>query len=84
MVQHAPASLTAANLTLQQFGWIRAGMVTECIHLAPPGRQQLYQLEADKLAESHAPWLARYERDWSNALKRLRGLAEDPRPPSPK
>jgi DNA-binding transcriptional ArsR family regulator len=40
------------------------------------GRQQLYRINADALADTLAPWLAKYERYWSDALDRLRRLAE--------
>lgn len=40
------------------------------------GRQQLYRIDADALAEALAPWLAKYEAYWSDALERLRVLAE--------
>ena len=45
------------------------------------GRQQLYRIDADGLAEALAPWLAKYEPYWSTALERLRDLAEGPEPP---
>jgi DNA-binding transcriptional ArsR family regulator len=41
------------------------------------GRQQVYRLKAQALADALAPWLARYEPHWSEALERLRKLAED-------
>ena len=40
------------------------------------GRQQLYRLDADTLAALMTPWIAKYEKYWSAALERLRGLAE--------
>jgi DNA-binding transcriptional ArsR family regulator/catechol 2,3-dioxygenase-like lactoylglutathione lyase family enzyme len=40
------------------------------------GRQQLYSLQGDAFAEALAPWLARYDRHWTDALERLRRLAE--------
>lgn len=45
------------------------------------GRQRLYQIDADRLAEALAPWLAKYEPYWSAALERLRDLAEGQEPP---
>jgi DNA-binding transcriptional ArsR family regulator len=45
------------------------------------GRQQHYRLNADTLAEALAPWLAKYEPYWSDALVRLRDLAEGLEPP---
>ncbi len=41
------------------------------------GRQQVYRIRADAMAEALAPWLARYEAHWVPALERLRRLAED-------
>ena len=43
------------------------------------GRQQLYRIDGDALAEALAPWIAKYEAYWSTALERLRVLAEPPR-----
>jgi DNA-binding transcriptional ArsR family regulator/catechol 2,3-dioxygenase-like lactoylglutathione lyase family enzyme len=40
------------------------------------GREQLYSLQGDAFAEALAPWLARYERHWTDALEQLRRLAE--------
>jgi hypothetical protein len=42
------------------------------------GRHQLYTIDADAMSEALTPWLARYEAYWSNALTRLRELAESP------
>ena len=53
------------------------------------GRHQLYRLEADAVTTVLAPWLEKYERYWTDALKRLRDLAEgaaqdtSPSPPTP-
>jgi DNA-binding transcriptional ArsR family regulator len=41
------------------------------------GRQQIYQLEPGALADGLTPWIAKYERYWSDALERLRNLAEE-------
>jgi DNA-binding transcriptional ArsR family regulator len=49
-----------------------AGLVTA----TRQGRQQFYRLNAGVLAELLAPWLAKYEPYWSDALERLRDLAE--------
>jgi DNA-binding transcriptional ArsR family regulator len=40
------------------------------------GREQVYRLEADTLGAVLRPWMAKYERYWSQALLRLRDLAE--------
>lgn len=45
------------------------------------GRQRLYRVNAEALAEALAPWLAKYEPYWANALERLRDLAERQEPP---
>jgi hypothetical protein len=40
------------------------------------GREQIYRLEPAALGAVLAPWIARYERYWSDALARLRDAAE--------
>jgi len=40
------------------------------------GRQQFYRLDARAMGDALAPWLARYEPYWAEALERLRSLAE--------
>jgi DNA-binding transcriptional ArsR family regulator len=54
-----------------------AGLVTA----TRQGRQQLYRINAPVLADALAPWLAKYEPYWSDALERLRDLAESHEPP---
>jgi len=54
-----------------------AGLVTA----TRQGRQQIYQINANALAEALAPWLAKYEPYWADALERLRDLAEGEEPP---
>jgi len=54
-----------------------AGLVTA----TQQGRQRFYQIDAKALAEALAPWLAKYEPYWSDALERLRDLAENEEPP---
>jgi DNA-binding transcriptional ArsR family regulator len=54
-----------------------AGLVTA----TRQGRQQIYRIDADVLAAALAPWLAKYEPYWSDALERLRDLAEKSEPP---
>jgi DNA-binding transcriptional ArsR family regulator len=54
-----------------------AGLVTA----TQQGRQRLYRIDAHALAEALAPWLAKYEPYWSDALERLRNLAEGQDPP---
>ena len=46
------------------------------------GRQQRYRLNGAALAGALAPWLAKYQPYWSDALERLRELAEGDAPPS--
>ena len=41
------------------------------------GRQQVYRLEPDAVAAELRPWIAKYEKYWTPALKRLRRLAEE-------
>lgn len=55
-----------------------AGFVTA----TQQGRQRLYRIDAQALAEALAPWLAKYEPYWSDALERLRNLAENAEPPA--
>ena len=45
------------------------------------GRQQIYRIERRAFAEALAPWLALYEPYWTDALERLRELAEGGHPP---
>ncbi|HVX30374.1 MAG TPA: metalloregulator ArsR/SmtB family transcription factor [Nitrolancea sp.] len=54
-----------------------AGLVTA----TQQGRQRLYRINADTLARALVPWLAKYEPYWSDALERLRDLAENEEPP---
>jgi DNA-binding transcriptional ArsR family regulator len=54
-----------------------AGLVTA----TQQGRERLYRIDADGLAHALAPWLAKYEPYWSDALERLRDLAEGEEPP---
>jgi DNA-binding transcriptional ArsR family regulator len=42
------------------------------------GREQLYRIDEETFAAAFAPWLATYEKYWSTALERLRGLAQAP------
>jgi DNA-binding transcriptional ArsR family regulator len=44
------------------------------------GRLQIYRIEARAFAEALAPWLALYEPYWTDALERLRDLAEGGHP----
>lgn len=45
------------------------------------GRHRIYRIEGRAFAEALAPWLALYEPYWTDALERLRDLAEGGDPP---
>ena len=68
--------LVASGISKHLMGLRAAALVTS----TRQGRQQLYHLEADTLADTLAPWLAKYEPYWSGALERLRHLAEGHEP----
>jgi DNA-binding transcriptional ArsR family regulator len=65
--------LVASGISKHLMGLRAAGVVSATRR----GRQQIYQLQPDVLAAALTPWIAKYERYWSDALKRLRNLAED-------
>ena len=50
------------------------------VHATRHGRQQIYRIEGRAFAEALAPWLALYEPYWTDALGRLRDLAEGGHP----
>jgi DNA-binding transcriptional ArsR family regulator len=54
-----------------------AGLVTA----KRDGRQQIYSINADALADALAPWLAKYERYLTDSLERLRAAVEGDEPP---
>jgi DNA-binding transcriptional ArsR family regulator len=64
--------LVASGISKHLMGLRAAGLVTATRR----GREQVYRLEGDVLAQALAPWLARYEQYWDAALERLRELAE--------
>lgn len=64
--------LVASGISKHLMALRAAGLVTA----TRQGRQQVYRVEADALADLLAPWLAKYEPYWSAALSRLRDLAE--------
>jgi len=66
-------TLVASGISKHLMGLRAASLVTA----TRQGRQQIYRLNADVMAEALAPWLAKYEPYWSDALERLRRLAED-------
>jgi DNA-binding transcriptional ArsR family regulator len=65
--------LVASGISKHLMGLRAAGLVSAIRR----GRQQIYQLEPDALAAALTPWIAKYEQYWSDALERLRGLAEE-------
>lgn len=64
--------LVASGVSKHLMGLRASGLVSA----TRQGRQQLYRLNADAMADALAPWLAKYEPYWSDALERLRRLAE--------
>ena len=64
--------LVTSGISKHLMGLRAAGLV----NATRQGRQQLYRLDAEAMAEALAPWLAKYEPWWSAALERLRDLAE--------
>ena len=64
--------LVASGISKHLMGLRAAALVSA----TRQGRQQLYRLNGEVMAQALAPWLARYEPYWSDALERLRGLAE--------
>ena len=61
-----------SGISKQLMGLRASGLVTA----RKRGRQRFYRLNAQALADAMAPWLAKYEPYWSQALERLRTLAE--------
>ncbi|HVB10424.1 MAG TPA: metalloregulator ArsR/SmtB family transcription factor [Bacillota bacterium] len=68
--------LVASGISKHLMGLRAAGLVIA----TRQGRQRLYRIDADALAEALAPWLAKYEPYWAAALERLRDLAEGREP----
>jgi DNA-binding transcriptional ArsR family regulator len=64
--------LVPSGISKHLMGLRAAGLVSATRR----GRQQFYRLEPDVLIAELAPWIAKYERYWSDALERLRALAE--------
>jgi DNA-binding transcriptional ArsR family regulator len=69
--------LAASGISKHLMGLRASGLV----HATRRGRQQLYRIDAQAFAEALAPWLALYEPYWTEALERLRDLAEGDGPP---
>ena len=64
--------LVASGISKHLMGLRAAGLVSA----TRQGRKQLYRLNGEVMAGALAPWLAKYEPYWSDALERLRRLAE--------
>jgi DNA-binding transcriptional ArsR family regulator len=64
--------LVASGISKHLMGLRAAGLV----QATREGRHQRYRIDADALSAALVPWLARYERYWSDALVRLQKLAE--------
>src|SRR5215469_7934524 len=65
--------LVASGISKHLMSLRAAGLVSA----TRQGRQQIYQLQPDALTAALAPWIAKYEQYWSDALERLRDLAEE-------
>jgi DNA-binding transcriptional ArsR family regulator len=65
-------ALVTSGISKHLMGLRAAGLVQS----TRQGRQQLYTLRGEAFAEALVPWLALYERYWTDALERLRNLAE--------
>lgn len=70
-------SLVASGISKHLMELRAAGLV----RATRRGRQQIYRIEGRAFAETLAPWLALYEPYWTDALERLRDLAEGEDPP---
>jgi DNA-binding transcriptional ArsR family regulator len=68
--------LVASGISKHLMALRAAGLV----HATRHGRQQIYRIEGRAFAEALAPWLALYEPYWTDALERLRDLAESGHP----
>lgn len=64
--------LVASGVSKHLMGLRAAGLVTA----TRQGRHQLYRINAEVMGDALAPWLAKYTPYWSDALERLRKLAE--------
>jgi len=64
--------LVVSGISKHLMGLRAAGLVSA----TKQGRQQIYRLNAEVMAQALAPWLAKYEPYWTDALERLRNLAE--------
>jgi DNA-binding transcriptional ArsR family regulator len=64
--------LVASGISKHLMALRAAGLVTA----TRQGRNQLYAIDADAMSRALAPWLARYEAYWAQALTRLRAVAD--------
>ncbi|MCM4078631.1 MULTISPECIES: ArsR/SmtB family transcription factor [Paractinoplanes] len=65
--------LVASGISKHLMALRAAGLVTA----TREGRHQRYAIDAETMARVMAPWVARYERYWSDALTRLRDASTD-------
>jgi len=66
--------LVASGISKHLMALRAAGLVVA----TKQGRNQIYTIDADAVAQALAPWLAKYEVYWSGALTRLRDAATGP------
>lgn len=64
--------LVASGISKHLMALRASGLVTA----TRQGRHQHYRIDGDSMSAVLAPWLAKYEAYWSDALVRLRGLVE--------
>lgn len=64
--------LVASGISKHLMGLRAAGLV----RATRDGRHQIYQIDAEAFTKAMVPWVARYERYWTDALKRLKQSAE--------
>jgi DNA-binding transcriptional ArsR family regulator len=76
LAAHFPG-LVASGISKHLMALRAAGLVTA----TREGRHQRYAIDAATMSEVMAPWVARYEAYWSDALTRLRDAATDPSGP---
>jgi len=65
--------LVTSGISKHLMGLRSAGLV----RASRDGRKQIYCLDGGAITEAIAPWLMKYDRFWSEALERLRELAEE-------
>jgi len=65
--------LVASGISKHLMSLRAAGLVSA----VRQGRHQVYAVHAKAFAAALTPWIMKYEHYWSDALERLRDLAED-------